>query len=389
VKIAHIITGLEADGAETMLYKLLQYMNRSNFDPIVASLVDDGPLAVRIQELGVPVINCGMRPGFPNVAATLRLARVLRRFGPTLLQGWMYHGNLAAQVVAAALPGKTPVIWNIRGAHHILRDEKFMTAATIWLGARLSALPCRIISNSLASARLHERYLRFSRDRWLIIPNGFDLEMFAPSEDARAGLRCELGLAPDTLLIGLMGRYHPMKDHANFLRAAALFREKFPGIHFVLAGSGVDNRNGVLRGQLKSLQLAECTHLLGERKDMPRITAGLDIAGSASYSEAFPNVIGEAMSCGVPCVVTDVGDSAFLVGKTGLSVPPRDSAALAKAWMELAAGGSLLRRALGAAARERIATHFSMGSIAAQYEQTYYEVTGQRPEPKGYRPCAA
>ena len=139
LKIAHVITGLNTGGAETMLYKLLSRMDRAKFDPLVVSLADNGSLAARIAALNIPVFSCGMRPGFPSPAATLRLARKLRQFGPHLLQGWMYHGNLAAQAVAATLPQKTPVLWNIRGSHHILRQEKFTTAATIWIGARLPA----------------------------------------------------------------------------------------------------------------------------------------------------------------------------------------------------------------------------------------------------------
>jgi len=387
LKIAHIITGLEADGAETMLYKLLRAMDR-RFDPVVVSLVDDGPMAARIEELGIPVFGCGMRPGFLSLPAAARLGRLLRRVRPDLLQGWMYHGNLAAQVAAAALPSGTPVLWNIRGSHCRLRDEKFMTAATIWVGARLSRLPSKIISNSLASARQHERLLRYSKDRWVIIPNGFEVEKFTPSESARVDVRAELHASPEALLIGLIGRYHPMKDHANFLSAAAILRTKLPAAQFLLAGSGVDSENSTLRDQMQTLGLLAGVHLLGARGDVPRITAALDIAGSASYSEAFPNVIGEAMSCAVPCVVTDVGDAALLVGDTGRVVPPRDSNALAQAWLELAGLSRSSRHSLGAAARARIAAHFSMSAIAARYEELYDEMLSHK-SPKGARQCAA
>ena len=388
VRIAHVITGLGTGGAETMLYKLLSRMDRARFDPLVVSLADNGSLAARIAELKIPVFSCGMQPGFPSIGAAFRLTRLLRGFKPHLLQGWMYHGNLAAQAAAVGLAGKTPVVWNIRGSHHLLSEEKFMTAATIWIGARLSALPSKIVANSVVSAELHQRHLGFSKHQWAIIPNGFELGNFAPSENARAVVRSELGLPQNTLLIGLIGRYHPMKDHANFLRAAGIFRKDTPGVHFLLAGTGVDGSNAALREQCAALGLIECTHLLGERDDMSRITAALDIASSSSSSEAFPNVIGEAMSCGVPCVVTEVGDSAWLVGDTGLTVPPRDSDALSRAWMELCARGAARRRGLGASARERIAANFSMASVATQYEQMYVQILGAIAE-RGYRRCAA
>ena len=389
VRIAHVITGLNTGGAETMLYKLLSRMDRARFDPFVVSLADNGSLAVRIAELNIPVFSCGMQPGFPSLGAFLKLTRLLRGFAPHLLQGWMYHGNLAAQAAAIALTEKTPVVWNIRGTHHPLSEEKFMTAATIWMGARLSALPSRIVANSAVSAELHRRRLGFSKQRWVVIPNGFELEKFTLSENARSDVRSELGLPQTTLLIGLIGRYHPMKDHANFLRAAGILRKHSSGVHFLLAGTGVDSSNAVLREQCANLGLMDCTHLLGERSDMSRLTAALDIASSSSYSEAFPNVIGEAMSCGVPCVVTDVGESAWLVGDTGLAVPARDSEALARGWMELCSGGASRRRALGVSARARIEAHFSMASVAAQYEQMYAEILETGTEPRGYRRCAA
>jgi len=389
VRIAHVITGLNTGGAETMLYKLLSRMDRARFDPLVVSLADNGSLAVRIAALNIPVFSCGMRPGFPRLGAALKLTGLLRGFAPHLLQGWMYHGNLAAQAAAVTLAEKTPVVWNIRGSHHILNEEKFLTAATIWLGARISALPSRIVANSVVSAELHQRHLGFSRHRWAIIPNGFELEKFTPSENARSEVRSELGLPPNTMLIGLIGRYHPVKDHASFLRAAGMFRKDAPDTHFLLAGAGVDVSNAALREQRAALGLLECTHLLGERKDMSRITAALDIASSSSSSEAFPNVIGEAMSCGVPCVVTDVGDSAWLVGDTGLAVPPRDSGGLSRAWMELCSRGASHRRALGASARARIAGHFSMASVATQYEQLYEQILETSSATKGYRRCAA
>ncbi len=239
-----------------MLYKLLSRMDRARFDPLVVSLADNGSLAVRIAALNIPVFSCGMQPGFPSLPAAFRLTRLLRGFAPHLLQGWMYHGNLAAQAAAVTLAEKTPVVWNIRGSHHLLREEKFMTAATIWIGARLSASPSSIVANSVVSAELHQKHLGFSKHRWAIIPNGFELEKFTPSENARSEVRSELGLPPDTLLIGLIGRYHPVKDHANFLRAAGMFRKDAPGVHFLMAGTGVDSANQALRDQLAALGLA-------------------------------------------------------------------------------------------------------------------------------------
>ncbi len=166
-----------------------------------------------------------------------------------------------------------------------------------------------------------------------------------------------------------------MKDHANFLQAAALLVKNNRDIHFLLAGTEINQENQTLYQLIKELGLVNNVHLLGECSDMPRLTAALDIASSASaYGEAFPLILGEAMSCGVPCVVTDVGDSGWIVGNTGKVVPPRNPEALANAWQELIALGIEGRETFGRAARERIIECFALDSVVTQYEQLYKKV---------------
>jgi glycosyltransferase involved in cell wall biosynthesis len=260
---------------------------------------------------------------------------------------------------------------------YALRAQKFSTAAAIWLGARLSGWPDRIISDSMASAQVHRERLRFSGARWEVIPNGFDLDQFRPCDKARGEIRSEFSIPDEALLVGLIGRYHPVKDHTCFLEAAAFLRRKRPEARFMLVGPEVGD-NSFLRERAATLGLADTVHLVDEREDIPRITAALDIAISSSYSESFPNVVGEAMSCGVPCVVTDVGDSALLVADTGLVVPARDPAALAGACNDLAARGRKGRQALGRLARQRIAERFSINAVAPLYEKIYEQTLAPR-----------
>jgi glycosyltransferase involved in cell wall biosynthesis len=184
-------------------------------------------------------------------------------------------------------------------------------------------------------------------------------------------MRRELALPADALLIGLIARYHPVKDHENFLRAAALVSAKHPQARYLLVGENIDAANVELRALIAKHGVTDRVYLLGMRGDMPPVTAALDICVSSSTVEGFPNVIGEAMSCGVPCVVTDVGDSAWVVGDTGKNVPPRDSAALASAIDSLVTTGGPDRAALGRRARERIVRNFSLDHIVAQYQSLY------------------
>jgi len=365
---------LHAEGAQTMLYNLLSRMERSRFEPSVVSLSNRGILADKLARISVPVYPIDMKPSHPTLGAVIRLVRKIRQIKPDVIQGWMYHGNLAAQLGAALAPMPVPVLWNIRGSHYRLKDEKPLTAATIWMNARLSAWPAKIINNSAASALGHEQKLGYRADKRVIIPNGFDTSLFVPSAEARRSVRGELGLNDDAFLIGLVARFDPLKDHLGFLNAAAILLRKDPNIHFVLAGRGVDKTNSVISEAVARLGFEKQLHLLGDRSDIPRLLSAVDIATLSSYSEGFPNVIGEAMSCEVPCVVTDVGDTAWLVGDTGFVVSPRDPNALAAAWHELIVLGAEDRRKLGQRARKRIIDNFSIDHIARQYEAIYEQV---------------
>jgi glycosyltransferase involved in cell wall biosynthesis len=361
-----------------MLYKLLSRLGRERFDPVVVSLRERGTLGDRIESLGTPVYTIDMKPGIPTLASIWRLIRTARQLKPDLIQGWMYHGNLAAQLASITAPQPIPVIWNIRQSLHSLDSEKVGTAAVIKLLAKLSSYPAQILYNSKTSA-IHHEELGYKVDKTKIIPNGFDTDLFAPSTAARSSLRTELNLVENVFLIGLMGRYHPQKDHANFLQAAAILLQTRPDVHFVLAGTGITRENIALQDVIKTLGLTKRIHLLGERDDMARLTAALDIASSSSsYGEAFPNVIGEAMSCGIPCVVTDVGDSAWIVGDTGRVVPARDPQALADAWKELIDRGSMDREMLGKQARTRIIEYFSLDPVVAHYEALYKSLLSQK-----------
>jgi glycosyltransferase involved in cell wall biosynthesis len=208
----------------------------------------------------------------------------------------------------------------------------------------------------------------------VVIPNGFDLSVFRPNPDHAAAVRDELMLDRDAVLLGIVGRFDPAKDHKNFIAAAALVREQLPNVHFLLCGDGVEHKNLQLSNWIADAGLSRSCHLLGGRNDMPRIMASLDILVSSSYTEGFSNVIGEAMSSGVPCVVTDVGDSAFTVGSTGRVVKPSAYRPLADACLELLKLPATVRRDLGLQARNRIAELFEISSVVKRYTDIYEEL---------------
>jgi glycosyltransferase involved in cell wall biosynthesis len=374
MKITHIITGLNVGGAETMLHQLLSHTNTSVFDTEVVSLTDIGPIGDQIQALGVPVSAMGMQRGVPNPLGLMRLATWLRRSRPDVVQTWLYHADMIGGL-AATVAGVRALAWGIHMSYLDTQSSKRTTMWTVKACARLSHyLPRKIICCAQSSQRVHAE-IGYAAEKMVVIPNGFDLERFKPDRAVRSSVRQELGIPDEAPLIGLIGRFHPQKDHHHFVRSAALLHARLPEAKFLLCGDGIDWQNQALAGWIEEAGLRDSFYLLGRRQDTHRICAALDIlALSSAYGEAFPMVVGEAMACGVPCVVTDVGDSALMVGDTGRVVPAKDPGALATAWLELITIGPAARHELGAAARQRIEKYYSIALIAAQYTHLYQEL---------------
>jgi glycosyltransferase involved in cell wall biosynthesis len=332
-----------------------------------------GECRAMIEAEDIPVYDLAMKSGLPTVAQVRALRRLARKLEPDVVQGWMYHGNLAATLLGKFAPGKPPVLWNIRHSVADLGREKQSTRLVIRLGGLVSGKPERIIFNSGISLEQHAG-LGFTRDKGVMIPNGFDMGRFRPSLEAGAGLRAELGLAPDSLLVGVAARRHAMKGHEDFLTAAARMRTAGRDCHFVLAGRGVTSDDSALR-DLAAGVLAGFVHLVGQREDMPLFLAGLDLLCVPSlYGEGFPNVLGEAMACGVPCVATDVGESRIIVADTGRIVPPGDPASLCDAMGEVLALDLEDRSDLGRRCRGRIQEHYSLEKITEKYADLFLAV---------------
>jgi glycosyltransferase involved in cell wall biosynthesis len=383
LRVLHVITGLDTGGAEMMLLKLLSGAQWDGIEPAVISLTGlGGMIGERLVTLGVEVEALGLTRSSASVARLPRLLSTARRFRPQLVHGWMYHGNLAASAIGVLGRQRVPILWSIRQTLYRLPDERRSTRAAIRLGAALSRLPSSILYNSVLSAEQHEA-IGYDRAKRVLIPNGFDCNQFRSSAEARLGVRAELGLPAGSRLIGLVARYHPMKGHEVFLRAAKLLSRDRPELRFLLAGREVTKDNPALAAQIEELRLGERVILLGERSDIPRLTAALDIACSSSVrSEGFSNAIGEAMSCGIPCVATDIGESREIIGDTGILVPARDPMALAQAMERVLAESDDQRRARGSAARTRVEQKYSLPEIARRYHELYRARVGMAGTPK-------
>jgi glycosyltransferase involved in cell wall biosynthesis len=369
--ILHLITGLEIGGAEGALERLVADMDRTRFAAVAVSMTDAGKVGRRIEAAGIPLETLGIRRGRADPRGLSRLLRIVRRRRPAIVQTWLYHADLLGLV--ARLFGHAPrLVWNLRCTQSV------GTGAVRSLLRRFSWLPRAVVVNARAVQEFHE-HLGYRPRRWEYIPNGFDTDALRPDPAPGRRLRATLGIDERAVVIGMPARWHPMKDHATFFSAAARLATQ-PDLVLVLAGAGLDEANPELAQTIAKSGKLPPVKLLGERRDMPALYRCFDIATlSSAFGEGFPNVLGEAMACGVPCVATDSGDTAEILGPTGEVVSPRDPAALAAAWGRLLAEGPEARRARGEAARARIVERYRLATMVRRYEAFYEDLLAAVP----------
>jgi glycosyltransferase involved in cell wall biosynthesis len=370
--ILHLITGLGVGGAEHMLEKLVLGMDRAEFRNTVVSVTGDGQIAARLRQAGIAVYSLGLTHPASLLRTILRLRRLILELKPDIMQTWLYHADLVGTVTHMTTPTNTRLLWNLRCSDMDLRQYSAGTRWVLRFLPMLSGNPLRIISNSEAG-RLHHIGLGYRESGWTILPNGFDLAKFGPAEAARQQTRRELGVGDNDFLIGMIARYDPMKDHANFFAMARQLAAQRSDIHFVLVGRGCEP--SLSWTTAAQAELGARLHLLGERKDVADLLPGLDVMVlTSAYGEGFPNVLGEALASGIPCVATDVGDAARILGDAGLVVPPRDPAALVAAVQKILAMPAADRDAWRQQMRRRAEQEFSLGDVIARYERLYREI---------------
>ena len=372
-----ITTGLALGGAEIMLLKIVQRLNRHIFNPSVISLSDYGVLALRLEEMGVPVTAIGMKARGANVMQFAKLYNAVRQFRPDIVQTWMYHADLIGGL-ATRLAGVKQVVWSMQNSDLLRDTTKFSTRVVIRMCAPLSWwIPMKIHSCSVKAATDHKA-IGYCYSKIATIPTGFDLSRFRPDPNASQLLLQELGISSSSRLVGMIARADPQTDHENFLNGVALVSPRFPDAYFILAGNGVDATNAQLKQMVNALSLKDRVRLMGPRHDMELVMAGLHtMVLPSAYGEAFPNVVGEAMSCGVPCIVTDVGDAASIVDDTGIVVQPRHSGELAAAIAKMLRLSHDQRLDLGKRARLRITRKYNIDDIVREHEKLYLQCLGK------------
>jgi glycosyltransferase involved in cell wall biosynthesis len=371
MKVLHIITDLRQGGAEAMLEKIIRVsmVVTPDVEHAVVSLRNLGVVGPRLQAAGVTVTTLGLASPSSAVPALWRLWRLLRaQPRDVVVQTWLYHADLLGGVLAR-LAGRPRVYWNLRVAVH-RPDFRRGTFGVLKLCALLSRwVPQRIVNCGpvVMSSHVAEGY---ARERCVVIGNGFELDQYRVNPECRQRLRRELGVSPETLLVGTVARLHPQKDFATMARAAAKVAGQFPDARFLWVGAGVDS-DDALTTLADELGLQKRVIRLGLRRDVPDLLNALDLFCMSSRSEGFPNALGEAMACALPCVSTDAGDAAFLLGDRTWIAPIESPVALAYMLGRMARLHADERRRIGEANRTRVATEFDIARAWSRYLDLY------------------
>jgi glycosyltransferase involved in cell wall biosynthesis len=372
-KVVHIITGLNDGGAEGVLTRLC--LHSKKVQHVVISLMDEGKYGPLLTEEGVAVHCLGMNPGKPSLIRFYRLIKLTRSEQPDVVQTWMYHADLLGGI-AARLAGVRRVFWGIRMSS---QGKGKSTSLTLWI-ARLCALlskwvPEKIICCANKALTVHAD-IGYQESKLQVIPNGYDLARFNADPASGERVRKELGLGSGVFLIGMVGRYDPLKDHFNLLQSLARLAERQIDFHCLLVGRGMSPDNTVLNARIIELGLQNRVLLAGQRSDIPAVMNALDLHVLSSCSEGFPNVLAEAMACGTPCVSTNVGDACDILGDESACCPAGDSEALATLMMNMADEWQKKpfswqeRKNSGV---QRITDRYSIGAMVSAYEVCWFD----------------
>jgi glycosyltransferase involved in cell wall biosynthesis len=375
MRILHVITGLSEGGAEGVLSRLIQ--NDKTNQHAVVSLTTRGKHGDVIEDCGGSVTALGMQPSIWSLPSCYAFRNLFRKVRPAVVQTWLYHADFAGGT-AARLLGSVPVVWGIRHSTLSITRDKIKTILLTRVLAGMSHfVPARIAVCSKRAAQVHAS-LGYNRSKMRVIPNGYDVNALRSGESLRSAWRASHGIPAQMCLVGMVARYSPQKDHAACVEAFARVKHRWPDAKLVLAGAEMTVSNRALIQQLRDKNLLNCVHLLGSVPEVAGLMHALDIhVLSSSHGEAFPNVVAEAMACGTPCIVTDVGDAAMIVGETGWIVPPRDVDSLAKAIADAIDERTNSKWHYRCkAARERIAENFNITGMVQAYNALWREACG-------------
>ena len=372
MKILHIINCLNEGGAEAVLYRLCKH--DSDNIHVCVSLKDGGKYGPLLQNAGVKVISLGISNNILSLTFVIKLFKLMLQIKPDVVQTWMYHSNLFGGIIAK-LAGIKNIIWGIHHTNLNKDDTKLSTRFIAKLNSLFSwYIPKKIVYCAQKAKEVQESF-GFNKKKGIVIRNGFNLREFNFDPLQRENFRNEFGIEDSIFLIGHVGRFSPYKDYQNLINSFSLLNKLSKNTIFVLVGSGLDDSNESLMEMIKYHSLSEKILLLGRNEDIPKVMNGFDIFVLSSSTEAFPNVLNEAMACSIPCVSTDVGDASIIIGNTGWVVPPKNPTSLAKAMLEAISEKESNIKAWSKRkenCRNHIVDNFNIDKMILSYKSVWY-----------------
>ena len=366
-KILLFIRSLNAGGAERQLVVTAKGLAERGHEVTVLTFYSGGFYAAELSGTKVRLLSLNKKGRWDLLTFFFRLIALLRKQAPDVVYSYLVTANTFSVLARRFIP-RTRIIWGVRASNVDLRHYDLVTRWSYWIECRLARFADYIVTNSHAGLE-HAVGRGFPREKMTVIANGIDTERFRPDKVAGERVRKMWGVGEDEYLIGLVGRIEPLKGHPIFLKAAALIKCQLPNVRFACVGKGEAEYENAMRELATAMGLDDVLIWAGRHSNMMAVYNAFDITTSSSYSEGFPNVLGEALSCGVPCVVTDVGDSVLIIGEVGLVVPSSDSAALCAAWCEILSLEVLELRSMSDAARERAISKFSVSALLDSTEK--------------------
>lgn len=370
MKILHIITCLDTGGAEKILESLIKH-TRNSFEIKVISLTTKGVIAEDLEQLNIPVEALGMRSPLSAPIMVYKLIKAIKSYNPDVVQTWMYYSDFLGGI-AAKVCRKKSIIWGIHNTD-ILNGTGLSKLA--FIVAKLCALLSHFIPSTVVcvanAGLINHKKIGYSSRKLKVISNGYDIEHFEKSRDFREQARKQFKINENAFVIGSIGRFNAYKDHKNFIDAAALILREHPNVYFLIAGKDLTTDNSTLNGWIANTQKSNNFLLIGEQKDVRHCYAAMDVFCLHSCSEGFPNVLGEAMSTKLPCITTDVGDTAYMLGEHGLIAPPQNPKELAEAIKKYIFMSETERQRIGSEASQRIKEKFSIEVMVKEYMQLY------------------
>lgn len=370
IKICFLIRQLNDGGAQRQLIALASNLDQKRFQTTIITFYDGGRFADDIkQSPHVSHVSLKKKDRWDIAGFVIRLIKLVKKVDPDILHGYLPTSNILS-VILSILFSNVKIVWGIRVSNIDLDQYDTLTRLNYRLESILSRFTDLIIVNSESGFKFHLAN-GFPKGKMIVIPNGIDSKRFKPLPYARQSLRAEWEIRENEVLIGFVGRLDPMKDHTTFINAASVLITKHSNIRFAVVGNGPVEYKTKLLNLSDSLGLTKHLLWIDARSDMPEVYNAFDIATIASYGEGFPNVVAEAMACGIPCVVTDAGDTKKIVGDIGIVVPPGNPQALADGWETMI---SKLSSELGLSARQWIEEQYGIDNLVHKTESVLLNI---------------